>query len=36
MELARLAGELSVVSEVVDVLDMPVLAQFLEARGARP
>jgi len=33
LELARLAGELWTVSEVLSMLDMPVLADFLEARG---
>ena len=35
LELARLAGELWTVSDVVGVLDMPVLAEFLEDRGLR-
>ena len=35
LELARLAGELWTVSDVVGVLDMPVLAEFLEERGMR-
>jgi hypothetical protein len=35
LELARLAGELWTVSDVVGVLDMPVLAEFLENRGMR-
>jgi len=35
MELARLAGELSVAGEVVGILDFPVLAEFLDDRGAR-
>ena len=33
MELARLAGELAAVGDVVDLLDMPVLAEFLGERG---
>jgi hypothetical protein len=33
MELARMAGELWTVSDVVALLDMPVLAAFLEQRG---
>jgi hypothetical protein len=33
MELAAIAGQLWTVSDVVDVLDMPVLSAFLEARG---
>ena len=35
LELARLAGELWTVSDVVDMLDMPVLAEFLDERGMR-
>ena len=35
LELARLAGELWTVSDVVGLLDMPVLAEFLEERGSR-
>jgi hypothetical protein len=35
LELARLAGELWTVSDVVGTLDMPVLADFLEERGMR-
>lgn len=35
MELARLAGELWTVSDVVALLEMPVLADFLEMRGER-
>jgi hypothetical protein len=35
LELARLAGELWTVSDVVGVLQMPVLAEFLEERGMR-
>jgi hypothetical protein len=35
LELARLAGELWTVSDVVGALDMPVLADFLEDRGLR-
>ena len=35
LELARLAGELWTVSDVVGVLEMPVLAEFLEERGPR-
>jgi hypothetical protein len=35
MELARLAGELSVAADVVDILQMPVLAEFLADRGER-
>jgi hypothetical protein len=34
LELARLAGELWTVSDVTSLLDMPVLAEFLEERGA--
>jgi len=34
LELARLAGELNVVSEIVHGLQMPVLSDFLESRGA--
>jgi hypothetical protein len=33
LELARLAGEMWVVSDVTDLLEMPVLAGFLEERG---
>ena len=35
LELGRLAGELWTVSDVVDMLDMPVLAEFLDERGMR-
>jgi hypothetical protein len=35
LELARLAGELWTISDVAGVLDMPVLADFLEERGMR-
>ena len=35
LELARMAGELWTVSDVVGLLDMPVLAEFLEERGLR-
>ena len=35
LELARLAGELWTISDVAGVLDMPVLAEFLEERGMR-
>jgi hypothetical protein len=35
LELARLSGELHTVSEMVDGLKMPVLANFLSARAAR-
>ena len=35
LELARLAGELWTVSDVAGLLDMPVLAEFLEERGMR-
>ena len=35
LELARLAGELWTVSDVADLLDMPVLADFLEERSSR-
>ena len=35
MDLARLAGELAVVGDVVGILDMPVLAEFLAERGAQ-
>jgi hypothetical protein len=35
LELARLAGELWTVSDVVGILQMPVLAEFLEERGMR-
>jgi hypothetical protein len=34
MEIARIAGEMSVVSDVVAKLEMPVLALFLAKRGA--
>jgi hypothetical protein len=33
LELARLAGELWTVGDVVEILQMPVLADFLENRG---
>ena len=33
MALAQLAGELSVAGQVVGILDMPVLAEFLQNRG---
>jgi len=35
LEVARVAGELGAVSDVVGVLGMPVLAEFLKMRGAR-
>jgi len=35
LELARIAGELWTVSDVASVLDMPVVAEFLEERGMR-
>ena len=35
LELARLSGELWTVSDVIGVLHMPVLAEFLEERGLR-
>ncbi len=35
LELARLAGELWTVSDVVGMLDMPVLSEFLGGRGSR-
>jgi hypothetical protein len=35
LELARIAGELWTISDVAGVLDMPVLADFLEERGLR-
>jgi hypothetical protein len=35
LELARVAGELATVSDVVTMLQMPVLADFLESRGTR-
>jgi hypothetical protein len=35
MELARMAGEMATASDVVDLLEMPVLATFLERRGLR-
>lgn len=35
LELARLAGELWTVSDVVGMLDMPVLSEFLGGRGMR-
>ena len=35
LELARLAGELWTISDVVSALDMPVLAEYLEDRGMR-
>jgi len=35
LELARLAGELWTLSDVVSVINMPVLADVLEARGVR-
>jgi hypothetical protein len=33
LELARLAGEMWVVSDVTDLMEMPVIAAFLEDRG---
>jgi len=33
LELARIAGELWTVSDVVGIMDMPVLAEFLEERA---
>ena len=35
LDLARMAGELWTVGDVVDILQMPVLADFLENRGLR-
>jgi len=35
LELARIAGELGTVSDVAGLLDMPVIAEFLEERGSR-
>ena len=34
LELARIAGELWTVSDVAGLLDMPVIAEFLEERGS--
>jgi hypothetical protein len=33
LEIARIAGELWAVGDVVDMLEMPILADFLESRG---
>ena len=33
LEVARAAGELWAVSDVVDLMEMPILAAFLETRG---
>jgi hypothetical protein len=35
MELARMAGEMWTVSDIADLLDMPILADFLEERSVR-
>ena len=35
LQLARLSGELRVAGDIVDLLEMPVLAGFLESRGDR-
>ena len=35
LELARLSGEFSAVSQIVDLMQMPVLSSFLAARGER-